>query len=132
MEDLSHLKFTHHEEWIRIDSDDEITLGITDFAQSKLGSIVHVELPEPDEHPYDVEDALGVIESLSESLEFHAPIPGIITAINADLLSNPELINSSPFENGWILKIKPDDMKSLDELLDIVEYEAFLPEEDDE
>ncbi len=131
MEDLSHLKFTHHEEWIDIKGD-EIIVGITDFAQSKLGDIVHVELPEPDEHPYDIEDALGVIESLSESIEFHAPVPGIITAINANLLSRPELINSSPFEDGWILRIKPDDISSLDDLLDIVEYEAFLPEEDDE
>ncbi len=131
MEDLSHLKFTHHEEWIDIVGD-EIIVGITDFAQSKLGDIVHVDLPEPDEQPYDIEDALGEISSLTESMEFHAPVPGIITAINADLLSNPELINSDPFQKGWILKIKPDDMSSLDELLDIVEYEAFLPEEDDE
>ncbi|MCK5851298.1 MAG: glycine cleavage system protein GcvH [Kiritimatiellae bacterium] len=131
MEDLSHLKFTHHEEWIDIKGD-EITVGITDFAQSKLGDIVHVELPEPDEQPYDIEDALGEISSLSESMEFHGPVPGIITAINTNLLSNPELINSDPFQKGWILKIKPTDMSSLDELLDIVEYEAFLPEEDDE
>ena len=131
MEDLSHLKFTHHEEWIDIKGD-EITVGITDFAQSKLGDIVHVELPEPDEHPYEIEDALGEISSLTESMEFHAPVPGIITAINTNLLSHPELINSDPFQKGWILKIKPSDMSSMDELLDIVEYEAFLPEEDDE
>ena len=131
MEDLSHLKFTHHEEWIEI-KDDEIIMGITDFAQSKLGDIINVELPEPDEHPYDLEDALGVIESLSESMEFHAPVPGIITEINTNLLSSPELINASPFEKGWIVKIKPSDINSLDDLLDIVEYEALLPEEDDE
>ncbi len=131
MEDLSHLKFTHHEEWILIEGD-EITIGITDFAQSKLGDIVHVELPEPDEQPYDIEDALGLIESLTESMEFHAPVPGIISGINTNLLSNPELINSDPFQKGWIIKIKPADMSHLDDLLDIVEYEALLPEEDDE
>jgi glycine cleavage system H protein len=131
MEDLSHLKFTHSEEWIRVEND-EIVVGITDFAQSKLGDIVHIELPEPDEQPYEIEDALGVIESLTESMEFHAPVPGIITAINTNLLSNPELINADPFEKGWIAKIKPANMDSLDELLDIVEYEAFLPEEDEE
>lgn len=130
MDDISHLKFTHHEEWVAIDGD-EIIMGITDHMQEKMGDIVHVELPEPDEQPYDIEEALGIIESLSESMEYHAPVPGIITAINTNLLSNPELINTSPFEKGWIVKIKPEDMSSLDELLDINEYESYLPEEDD-
>ena len=130
MEDISHLKFTHQDEWVAVDGN-EIIMGITDHMQEELGDIVHVELPEPDEQPYDIEEALGIIESLSESIEYHAPIPGIIIDINANLLSNPELINTSPYGKGWIVRIKPTDISDLDDLLDITEYESYLPEDNE-
>ena len=131
MEDLSDYKFTHDDGWVR-DDGDRLVLGITDYAQSHLDHIVHVELPEPDEHPYDTEDSLGVVESLTSSLEFHAPVPGIITEINTRLLSNPELINSDPYGEGWLVAIKPESRGELDDLLDVHEYESGLPEEDDD
>ena len=131
MEDLSDFKFTHNDEWVR-QEDDRLVMGITDFAHGQLGDIVHVELPEPDDHPYDTEDSLGIVESLTASLEFHAPVPGIVTEINTALLSHPELITADPYGKGWIVAIKPSDLSGLDELMDVHEYENGLPDEDED
>ena len=131
MEDLSDLKFTHSDEWVR-EEDGRLVLGITDYAQSQLEDIMHVELPEPDDHPYDTEDSLGVVESLSASMEFHAPVPGLVVEINTALLSHPELITADPYGKGWIVVIKPNSPGGLEELMDVLEYESSLPEEDDD
>ncbi len=131
MEDLSDLKFTDNDEWVREDGD-RLILGITDYAHGQLGDIVHVELPEPDEHPYNTEECLGVVESLSSSLEFHAPVPGLVVEINTALLSHPELITADPYGKGWIVVIKPNSPGGLEELMDVLEYESSLPEEDDD
>ena len=131
MEDLSDFKFTHNDEWVRVE-DGRLIIGITDYAQSQLEDIMHVELPEPDEHPYATEDSLGIVGSLSGSMEFHAPVPGIVIEINTHLLSHPELIAKDPYGEGWIVAIKPDDVSGLDELMDVHEYESGLPDEDED
>lgn len=131
MDDLSDLRFTQNDEWIRPEGDVWM-VGITDYAQGRLGDIVHVDLPEPDEHRYEVDDDIGMIESLTDSLEIRAPVAGIVTEINTALLSSPERINSDPYEAGWIIRLRPDHPDELDDLMDIIEYESGLPEEDEE
>jgi len=131
MEDLSDIRFTPNDEWVRLEGE-TIRVGISDFAQGRLGDIVHVDLPEPDDHHYEPDEDAGVIESLSGSIEFHAPLAGMITAINSNLLSNPELVSVDPYGAGWLVEMKPDDIGGYDELLDVNEYESGLPEEDEE
>ena len=130
MVDPSQLKFGETHEWVRVE-DNTIVIGITDFWQNHLSDITHVELPEPDDHHYDVEEDIGMIESLESAAEFHAPVAGVIIAINSELLVRPELINSDPYETGWLVEMRPDHMDDVDTLLDPYEYEAGLPDEDD-
>lgn len=130
-DEFEHTRFTHNDEWITA-NEGRWRIGITDFAQRQLGDIIHVELPEVDEHHCEADEELGVIESLSGSMELHSPVAGTITAVNTDLLSHSELINTSPYEDGWIVEMTVDDETHLDELMDVDEYEADLPDEDDD
>lgn len=125
------MRFTHWNEWV-VQKGDTLVLGVTDYGQSHLGDIVHVELPEPDEHAYRVDEDIGGVESLTGSIELHAPVAGTITGINFELLSHPEIINSDPYGRGWICEMKPDDMSGLDELMDVNEYESGLPDNEEE
>ena len=132
MTDLSELKFTPNHEWVRVENK-KIVVGITDYIQSLLPHITNIELPEPDEHHrYEKGEDICIIESLSNTHDFKAPVAGIITDVNFDLLGNPELINEDPYGKGWIVKMKPDNMKDVHKLLDIYTYEDNLPEEEEE
>lgn len=132
MTDPLHCKFTVTHEWVR-PKGDKITVGISEDAQRQLSDIIHVELPEPDEHHHYAEhEEMGVVESLRLSTDFHAPVSGTITAINANLLSSPELINEDPYGEGWLVEMVPDDMDDVESLMDIDEYEGILPEDEEE
>jgi len=130
MIDPAHLKFVDTHEWVR-QEDDTIVIGITDFWQQHLSDITHVDLPEPDDHHYEPEEDVGVVESLESAAEFHAPAAGVIVAINSELLVRPELVNDDPYGGGWLVKMRPDNMDDIDDLLDLHEYEAGLPDDDD-
>ncbi len=129
--DPSDLKFTRSHEWVRVKGK-KIVVGITDYAQAQLSDIIGVELPEPDDTRYAAGDDLGVVESTRTTADFHVPINGVVVASNARLLSEPELINSDPYGDGWLVEMKPDSMADIAELLDIDEYESSLPEEEEE
>lgn len=132
MTDLNDLKFAPTHEWARREGN-RVIVGISDDAQRNLSDVIHVEMPEPDEqHHYEAGEEIGVIESLKISVDFHAPVSGTITSINAELLSNPELINEDPFGAGWLVEMRPDDPEDVDRLMDVDEYEGSLPEEDEE
>lgn len=124
------LQFTPTHEWIRV-NEASITIGITDYQQHHLSDIFSVELPEPDDHHFKAGEEIGVIESADDSVAFHAPVGGTVIRVNTTLLSSPELINEDPYEKGWLIEMKPDDMHELDDLIDYFEYEELLPEEDD-
>jgi glycine cleavage system H protein len=128
MTDPSRLKFTDSHEWVG-DGGEIIRVGISDFWQQRLSDITHVELPEPDDHHYEAREDMGVVESLEMAADFHAPVPGVIVAINTELLSTPELINTDPYGDGWLVEMRPDSMSDLDDLLEHDEYEAGLPDE---
>lgn len=118
------LKYTEDHEWVLVE-DELVTVGITDFAQDSLGDIVFVELPEIGTMLV-AGKPFGVVESVKAVSDIYAPISGEVVEVNDELPDSPETINTSPYEDGWMIKIKPSDSSQLDELLDADEYAEFV------
>ena len=120
------LKYTKEHEWVRIDGDKAI-IGITDHAQSALGDITFIELPEKGK---DIKRSEGIstLESVKAASDIYAPLSGTIEEVNESLESSPEIINSSPYEDGWICKINMANVSEQDKLMDAGMYEQFLKE----
>lgn len=122
------LKYKESHEWVRENEDGTVTVGISDHAQSALGDLVFVELPEQGA-VLSAGDACAVIESVKAASDLYCPVDGEITEVNSALDDAPELINSSPFEDGWIMKLQPSDPRQLEDLLDVEQYRAALEDE---
>ena len=120
MEIRENLKYTKDHEWISIDGD-LATVGITDFAQSELGDIVYVEVDTIDES-LNKDDVFGSVEAVKTVSDLFIPVSGEILEFNESLNDNPELINESPYDEGWIIKMKVEDSDQLIELLDSKSY----------
>ena len=120
MEIRENLKYTKDHEWISIDGD-IATVGITDFAQSELGDIVYVEVDTLDEN-LRKDDVFGTVEAVKTVSDLFIPVSGEILEFNESLNDNPELINESPYDEGWIIKMKVEDSEQLSELLDSKSY----------
>jgi glycine cleavage system H protein len=116
----SELRYLETHEWARRDGD-TVRVGITDFAQDELGDVVFVELPEVGEQ-VTAGDAFGVIESIKAVSDLYAPVSGEVVAVNETLFDRPELVNESPFEDGWMLALVLDDPDGLEGLLDADAY----------
>lgn len=119
-------KYTKTHEWVKIDGD-VATVGITDFAQSELGDITYVELP-PVGSSLNQSDSLGVIESVKAASDVYSPLSGEVIEDNTEVESAPEMVNSSPFEDAWLIKLKLSDESQLDGLLDAEAYEKLIAE----
>jgi glycine cleavage system H protein len=130
--DPSELRFTDTHEWVKVKDRNTLIVGITDFSQMRLSDVTSVELPEPDDHHYDAREEISVIEALNSSAAFHAPVSGTIVATNTELLSQPELVNLDPYGSGWLVEMKPDNMADILNFMDVDEYEANLPEDEEE
>ena len=117
------LKFLSSHEWARIESDGTITIGISDHAQDLLGDIVFVELPEVGQ-TLDAESDAAIVESVKAASDVYSPISGEVKEVNSLLEDQPEIINSSPYEDGWFYKISPSDLGELENLLSPEEYSA--------
>jgi len=117
------LKFLSSHEWARIESDGTITIGISDHAQDLLGDIVFVELPEVGQ-ALDAESDAAIVESVKAASDVYSPISGEVKEVNSLLEDQPEIINSSPYEDGWFYKISPSDLGELDNLLSPEDYSA--------
>ncbi|MCA9401424.1 MAG: glycine cleavage system protein GcvH [Candidatus Omnitrophica bacterium] len=124
MEVEDHLLYTKEHEWVQIE-DDEATFGITDYAQSSLGDITFVELPSVDDEVEQFEQYAS-IESVKAASDIYSPMSGTITEVNADLEDDPELINRSCYEKGWIAKAKITDPEEVSNLLTPEEYRHYL------
>jgi len=118
------LKYTRSDEWVRLNGD-EATIGITDYAQDQLGDIVYIELPW-DAQPVAHEEKFGDIESVKATSELISPLSGSVLKANVTLKENPELINDSPYDEGWMLVIKISNPAELDDLLSVEDYKAYL------
>ncbi len=115
------LKYVASHEWVKVDDDGVATVGITDFAQSELGDVVFVELPEVGTE-VSARDEISVVESVKTASDLYAPVSGEVLAVNEALQDTPELINSQPYDGGWIFKIKMSDDAELEDLLSADEY----------
>ena len=118
------LKYTKDHEWAK-NSDGVITIGINDYAQDQLGEIVFVELPEVGD-TFAKDDEFGSVESVKAVSEIYMPVSGEITEINEALEDAPELVNESCYDDGWIIKVKPDDISQFEALLDKGAYIDML------
>jgi glycine cleavage system H protein len=119
------LRYTKSHEWVREEDDGTVTVGITDHAQGLLGDLVFVELPEVGAD-MAVDDACCVIESVKAASDVYMPISGEIVEVNELLNDEPEIINSSPFDDGWIFKIQPSAEQELDNLMDADSYQTEI------
>ena len=120
-------KYTTTHEWLDT-AHEEITIGITDHAQQLLGDLVFVELPEIG-RMVQAKEEIGVVESVKAASDFYAPISGTIVAVNETVRNNVALINQSPEESGWLIKIKASNLDELNHLLDQNQYQHHIAEE---
>ena len=115
------LKFRPSHEWVRIEQDGTVTVGISDHAQDLLGDIVFVELPDIGAQ-MNAEDEVAIVESVKAASDVYSPVSGEVIEVNELLLDNPETINESPYSDGWFYKIQPDNLDEINELLSPQEY----------
>lgn len=120
-------RYTKTHEWVRPDGD-LVTIGITDFAQHQLSDVTFVELPVADTHFTAGSEAI-VVESIKAAADVYAPVSGTIVELNTLLADEPGLVNTDPFGAGWLVKMKPDNPRDIDKLMQAAEYEATLPKE---
>lgn len=125
------LHYTNSHEWVRLESDDTVVIGITEHAQHQLGDLVFVELPDM-QLAVDQGDELSVVESVKTAADVYAPISGEVVEVNKQLETRPELINEDPYGDGWICRIKLSDMDELDGLLDADAYKDTIAEDESE
>jgi glycine cleavage system H protein len=123
------LLYTKEHEWLRREDDGTVSIGVTDHAQSALGDLVYVELPEVGQ---DVEEGgdMAVVESVKAASDVYAPIAGTVTAVNEELADTPETINSDPYGEGWIVRLQPSGGIDEGELMTPDAYQELLDEEE--
>jgi glycine cleavage system H protein len=121
------IKFTKEHEWITIATGGLAIVGISDFAQQQLGDIVSIELPKVGSKVKQMQP-ISIIDSVKASSDVYCPLNGEITHVNEDLYEHPEWINQSPYESGWIVKIKPLDLEELEGLMTVKMYNEFIGE----
>lgn len=121
------LKYLKSHEWLRMEDDGSAVIGITDHAQEMLGDLVYIELPEVGQNLDAGEDCV-VLESVKAASDVYAPVSGEVLAVNEALADNPELVNQSPYQDGWLFKIKPS-AEDAGDLLDADAYNKLLSEE---
>ncbi|RMD87782.1 MAG: glycine cleavage system protein GcvH [Candidatus Dadabacteria bacterium] len=127
MDAPSDLRYTKDHEWVRVEGE-EATVGITDFAQGELGDIVFVEFPEEGTEIVSG-DSVCVVESTKAASDVYSPISGKVSEVNKELENAPELINSDPYGDGWLVKLEDIDTSELEELMSAEEYIKFVEEE---
>ncbi len=123
------LKYAKTHEWARLEDDGTVTVGISDHAQELLGDLVFVELPEAGTSVSTGKEC-AVVESVKAASDVYAPVSGKITETNAALADSPEIVNSDPYGEGWLFRMKPSDAGELDLMLDAKAYEQAAAEED--
>lgn len=118
------MKYLSSHEWARLEEDGTVTIGISDHAQEALGDVVFVETPEVGSSVTAGEEA-GVVESVKAASDIYSPVSGEVIAVNEALEDEPEIVNGSPYDDGWFFKVKPSDVSELDNALDADGYQAI-------
>jgi glycine cleavage system H protein len=124
---VSELKFTKEHEWIKTEEDGTAIIGISDFAQEQLGDIVSIELPK-DGGFFRQGQTMAIVDSVKASSDIYAPISGEIIEVNEGLIEKPEIINQSPYDLGWIAKIKPSKMEEFESIMTKEKYDRYIGE----
>jgi len=119
------LKYTEAHEWLRLEDDGTVTLGITDHAQQALGELVFVDVPDAGDS-FEVGDACAVVESVKAASDVYCPLAGTVSEANPALGDQPELINSGPYVEGWILRLEPQNPEYLEDMLDAEAYQQLV------
>ncbi|NIP73436.1 MAG: glycine cleavage system protein GcvH [Gammaproteobacteria bacterium] len=123
------LKYAKSHEWVKVLDDGTVTVGITDHAQDMLGDMVYVEVPEPGTR-VEAEEACAVVESVKAASDVYAPVAGEVLEGNEALAEGPETVNKDPYGEGWLMKIKPDNVDDIDALMDAEAYNAHVESEE--
>jgi len=121
------LRYSEEHEWVKVESE-KVRIGITNFAQSELGDIVFVELPEVGDE-ISADEPFGSVESVKTVSELYAPISGKVVEVNEDLNDSPEFVNESPYEKAWMIVVEPTDAGEVDKLMTAEQYEAMTKED---
>ena len=121
------LKYSTDHDWVRLEDDGLVVIGITDHAQEALGELVFVEVPEEGQS-FQRGESCAVVESVKAASDINAPITGEVASVNAALEESPELVNQNPYGEGWLIRLRPSDPAELDELLDADAYSRLLAE----
>jgi len=126
MEIPKELLYTEEHEWVLLDDINNIaTIGITDYAQSELGDVVFVELPNVNDEIKQM-DPFGTIEAVKAVSDLFSPVSGVIVEVNTLLQDQPEIINQDPYDKGWMIKIQPSDLSELDSLMSADDYKKHI------
>ncbi|SDO04740.1 glycine cleavage system H protein [Halomonas shengliensis] len=125
----ANLRYAESHEWVLDNGDGTVTIGISDHAQEALGDVVFVELPEVG-RSLELKEEFGVVESVKAASDLYAPVAGEVIAVNEALEDAPETLNESPYEDGWIMKVRVEDAAQLDDLLDADGYQAVASADD--
>ncbi|MBM4760763.1 glycine cleavage system protein GcvH [Bacillus sp. B15-48] len=120
------LHYSKEHEWVKTEGD-KVRIGISHFAQSELGDIVFVELPEVGDE-VNVDEPFGSVESVKTVSELYAPLSGKVVEVNEDLNDNPEYVNESPYEKAWMIVVEPRDLSEVEKLMTAEEYEEMVKE----
>lgn len=123
------LKYSKEHEWLRVESDNVVVIGITEFAAESLGDVVFVELPDVGADLSQF-DKMGEIESVKAVSDLFTPVGGKVLERNEQVIDSPQLVNENSFDSGWMLKLQLSDPSELDKLMSAEEYEAFLASEE--
>ena len=118
------LRFTKTHEWARVEGD-TVTIGIADYAQSELGDITYLELPEPGDSVTAAEP-FGVVESVKAASDIYAPVDGEVIERNEEVISGPDAVNASPYDRAWLLKIRVADPSQLESLMSASDYDSYV------
>lgn len=124
------LRYTRSHEWARLEDDGTVTVGITEHAQERLGDLVYVQLPDTGRN-LSAEEEVAVVESVKAAADIYSPIAGEVAEVNSTLEESPELVNSDPYGDGWLLRLKPNDPEDVKGLLDADEYAELAASEED-
>jgi glycine cleavage system H protein len=123
----SELKYLSSHEWARIEEDGTVTIGISDHAQDSLGDVVYVECPDVGAI-INAGEQIAVVESVKAASDIYSPISGEVIEVNETLGDTPEIVNDSPYDDGWFFKVRPDELEELNNALDSQAYEEQLEE----
>jgi glycine cleavage system H protein len=121
------LKYTENDEWIRVEGETG-TIGITDFAQDQLSDVVYVEVIAEEGESLDLGDACATVESVKAAADVYMPVSGTVIEVNEDLGDTPELVNTDPYGQAWMVKVELSNPEELDDLMDAKAYEKFCEE----